>query len=374
MQSVYSWQLLLINIFVYLISVFVAKPQITFSNPQHNNVNKGVIAFFFLLIINSVFAFWAADTYHSAEDFIISKLYSNYKILRYESIYNWIAGVSGNNYFLWRIYIWVPACLFMYYTAKRLDLLNRNFLVAMLLFGSFLSYTRGMLGHAMLIFSVVLLGDKKSNTFTKIVGLSIFCISYFFHKSMFINIIFAILALIPFEKKGIIVSLILFPFLSTIATYLVDAIASGQIDLTLGEHVGGVGDKTHRYVTQKKMTLTIYGVIGKLIEVIPQYLALFYLYKKVIVQKLFEEETIYKYLFKLTYVAFYVASLFYFVETSSWIYERFKYMGFFPMIFVLGHVWSKEKKLTKTAKTIILLQAFAIFWMLSYNLYKWKGI
>lgn len=370
----YSWHLLLINIFIYFISTFVAKPQITFSNPQRNNVNKGIIAFFFLLIINSVFAFWAEDTYHSAEDFIIAKLYSNYKILRYESIYNWIAGVSGNNYFLWRIYIWVPACLFMYYTAKRLDLLNRNFLVAMLLFGSFLSYTRGMLGHAMLIFSVVLLGDKKGNTFTKIVGLSIFCISYFFHKSMFVNIIFAILALIPFEKKSIIVSLILFPFLTTIATYLVDAIASGQIDLTLGEHVGGIGDKTHRYVTQKKMTLTIYGVIGKLIEVFPQYLALFYLYKKVIVQKIFEDETIYKYLFKLSYVAFYVASLFYFVETSSWIYERFKYMGFFPMIFVLGYVWSKETYSTKTTKAIILLQAFAIFWMLSYDLYKWKGL
>jgi hypothetical protein len=226
----YSLQLLLINILFYSICIFIAKPQITYSNPQQNNIKKGMIAFFFMLIINSVFAFWAADTYHSWGDFIIAKLYSNYKMSKYEAIYNWIAGISGNNYFLWRAYIWIPACLLIYYTAKRLDLLNKNFLTVMLLFGSFLAYTRGMLGHSMLIFSIVLLADKEGSSFSKILGLVFFCGSYFFHKSMFINITFALLALFPFEKKSIVISLILFPFLTAVATYLVDGIASGQFE------------------------------------------------------------------------------------------------------------------------------------------------
>lgn len=365
----YSWSLLIISIFVYIVSILVAKPQITYNNPQRNNVKKGTIAFFILLMINSVFAFWAADTYHSWEGFIIANQYQSFEILGYEQYYNWLATAVGNDYFLWRACIWIPACLFMYWSAKRLDLLNRNFLVAMLLFGSFLSYTRGMLGHTMLVFGAVLFMDKKSNTLTKIIGIAIVCVSYYFHKSMYVNIIFAVLALFPFGKKTIIASFIAFPFLTTIATYLIDGIASGELELALGEGVGGVGDSTKSYVSQERMQSNLLGIIGKIVRFTPEYLTLFYLYYKVIVQKIFSKEKrerVYTYLFRLTYVAFYIASLFYFVETSNWIYERFKYMGFFPLVFILGAVWGKEKYVTKGTKLIINLTIFAIIWK---NLY-----
>lgn len=373
----YSWSLLIISIFVYIVSILVAKPQITYNNPQRNNVKKGTIAFFILLMINSVFAFWAADTYHSWEGFIIANQYQSFEILGYEQYYNWLATAVGNDYFLWRACICIPACLFMYWSAKRLDLLNRNFLVAMLLFGSFLSYTRGMFGHTMLVLGAVLFMDKKSNTLTKIIGLSIVCVSYYFHKSMYVNIIFAVLALLPFGKKTVVASLIAFPFLTTIATYLIDGIASGQIDIALGEGVGGVGDQTASYASREKMEANIFGMIRKFIIYVPEYLTLFYLYYKVIVQRIFDKdkkEKVYTYLFRLTYVAIYIASLFYFVETSSWIYERFKYMGFFPLVFVLGAVWSKEKYSSKWTKVIVLLQALSILWMLSYKFYKWFGM
>lgn len=371
----YSWSLLLISIFVYIVSIFVAKPQITYNNLQRNNVKKGTIAFFLLLIINSVFAFWAGDTYHSWEGFIIANQYQSFEILGYEQYYNWLATAVGNNYFLWRACIWIPACLFMYWSAKRLDLLNRNFLVAMLLFGSFLSYTRGMLGHAMLVFGVILFMDKKSNTLTKIIGLAVVCVSYYFHKSMYVNIIFAVLALFPFGKKTVVASLIAFPFLTTIASSLIDGIANGQIEIALGEGVGGVGDQSASYASLERMGANFYGKIGKIIQVLPEYLTLCYLYNRVMVKKIFGGGwSTYKYLFRLTYVAFYIASLFYFVETSNWIYERFKYMGFFPMVFVLGAVWSRENYATKWSKAIILLQALSIVYILSYRFYKWYGI
>ena len=356
-----SWSLLLISIFVYIVSIFVAKPQITYNNPQRNNVKKGIIAFFILLMINSVFAFWADDTYYSWEGFIIANQYQSFEILGYEQYYNWLATAVGNDYFLWRACIWIPACLFMYWSAKRLDLLNRNFLVAMLLFGFFLAYTRGMFGHTMLLLGAVLFVDKKSNTLTKIIGLALVCVSYYFHKSMYINIIFAVLALFPFGKKTIVASFIAFPFLTTIATYLIAGIASGQIDMALGEGVGGVGDRTLLYAIGSDRGLNLNGKIGWFIQIIPQYIVLFYLYNRVMVKKIFGGESTYKYLFRLTYVAFYISSLFLFVETSDWIYERFKYMGFFPLVFVLGAVWNKEKYSSKWLKLIILLQLFCVF-------------
>jgi hypothetical protein len=371
----YSWSLLLISIFVYIASIFVAKPQITYNNLQRNNVKKGTIAFFILLMINSVFAFWSEDTYHSWEGFIIANQYQSFEVLGYEQYYNWLATAVGNDHFLWRACIWIPACLFMYWSAKRLDLLNRNFLVAMLLFGSFLSYTRGMFGHAMLVFGVILFMDKKSNTLTKIIGLALVCVSYYFHKSMYVNIIFAVLALFPFGKKTVVASLIAFPFLSTVATYLIDGIVSEQIDMALGEGVGGVGDRTLLYASEERGVFSMLRIIDLIIKIVPEYLTLFYLCNKVMVQKIFEKkDKVFVYLFRLAYVAFYIASLFYFVDTAFGIYDRFKYMGFFPMVFVLGAVWSKEKYSSKWIKVIILLQALSILYILSYKLYKWYGM
>lgn len=352
--------------------LIIAKPHITFFNPQKNNVRKGIKLFFFLLIINSVFAFWEYDTYHYWEAFTIAGFYKQYVVTEYEQFYNWLAGFVHNNYFLWRTCIFVPACLFMYYTAKRLNLLNRNLLVAIVLFGAFLSVTRGMLGHAMLVFGLVLfLTSKKS---TKFIAFLIICASYFLHKSMYINLIFALLAIIPFRKKGIILSFIAFPFLIILATYLIDNIISGQLNITLSDGVGGTSNRTLDYASSEKMELNTLGIIGKIIGMIPQYLALFYLCRRYMQNRIGGGQNVYAYLFKLTYVAIYIASLFLFVETSSWIYERFKYMCFFPMVFVLAKAWSNETHSNKWVKWIIVLQMMSVVLMLTYRLHEWHGL
>lgn len=365
----YSWQLFLINIVVYIISMYVAKPNKTFYNPQQNNLQTGFSFFFILLTINSVFAFWAADTYHVWETFLIAERFSFYRIENYEGIYNWLATVCNNQYFLWRALIWIPACLFIYYTAKVLNLRNRNFLVAILLFGSFLSFTRGMLGHAMMLFGAVLFIDKNHNR--QLIGLLIVCASYFFHKSMFINIAFAILALFPMGKKSFAISLIAFPFLTVVATYLINGIASGEIEMALGEGTGGAGDRTSAYASGKKVALNIFGIIYELLYIVPKYLALFYLYKEVIVGNLFSKDSIYRYLYRLTYVAFYIGSLFYFVDTSDAMYSRLTYMGSFPLIFVLGKVLSMKKRTSSFLRFIMLLQFFGIFFRFAYKIYRW---
>ena len=49
-------------------------------------------------------------------------------------------------------------------------------------------------------------------------------------------------------------------------------------------------------------------------------------------------------------------------------------MGFFPMVFVLGAVWSREKRLGKWAKAIILLQAFSILFGIIAKIKNWYEI
>lgn len=370
----YSWQLALISIFTFLIMLLIAQPWRTYFNPRSNNVRKGIIVFFLLYVSTCIFSFWAGDTYHSWNGFLEAGTYKNYKIWGYEEVYNWLADVSGNDYFLWRTYIWLPACLFLFLTAARLELLHRNMLLSMILFGAMLSYTRGMLGHSMLLFGAVLLVDKKSNVATKVIGLALFCVSYFFHKSMYVNIAFALLAFYPLGKKSFVVSLIAFPFLTTVATMLIDGIVSGALDMSFGEGVGGVGDQTAAYASGEKMEVNIFGYIGRVISYIPQYLTLFYLANRVLYKGYFKgikRERAFTYLFRLTYVAIYIASLFAFVETSDWIYRRFKYMAFFPLPFVLAKVWSLEPKSNSWVKWIILLQVFALFFSWFMKIRTW---
>ena len=373
----YSYQLALISIFTFIIMLIIAKPWRTYFSPQSNNERKGIRVFFWLYVSTCIFAFWEADTYHSWEGFIVAGHYGNFQILSYEKIYNWLAGVSGDNYFLWRTYIWLPACLVFFITASRLNLLHRNMLLAMALFGCMLSFTRGMLGHVMLLWGAVLWVDKNSKSTTKIIGLILFCLSYYFHKSMYVNIAFAILAFCPFGKKSFVWSLIAFPFLTVVATMLIDGIASGVLNMSFGEGVGGVGDRAGLYAAAEKAQATIWGKIGYFISYTPEYLTLFYLVDRVLYKGYFKgikQEKVFTYLFRLTYIAMYIASLFAFVETSSFIYSRFKYMAFFPLVFVLAKVWSLEPRANSWVKSIILLQLFALFYDWAYEIYKWSGL
>lgn len=365
-----SVDLLLIYLAMFLVLLIIAKPLKSLNNIRTisgNVTNTEKIVFFIFYALCLIFAFDSEDFYSYAQAFYFQRQYVNAEYMGWESIFNWFANIT-DNYVLWRATIWGLAVLITYWTAAILKLNNRGFLLSVALFGFGLDvYTRGIIGHTMLVLGAVLFMDKKSNTLTKIIGLAIVCVSYYFHKSMYVNIIFAVLALFPFGKKTIVASLIAFPFLTTIATYLIDGIASGQLDIALGEGVGGVEDRSTLYASSERMELNFYGKIRKIIQIVPEYLTLFYLYYKVIVQRIFDKdkkEKVYTYLFRLTYVTIYIASLFYFVETSSWIYLRFKYMGFFPLVFVLGAVWNKEKYSSKWLKLIILLQLFWVFFRL----------
>lgn len=376
-QVHYSYQLALISILTFIIMLILSRPWRTYFNPKSNNSEGNTYLFYFLYITTCIFAFWEADTYHSWEGFIEAKQYVNYQISGYEAVYNWLAKISANNYFLWRTFIWLPACIFLFSIAKLLNLRQGNMLLSFALFGLMLSFTRGMLGHTMLLLGAVLCIDKDRKKTERIIGLVLFCLSYFFHKSIYINVIFAILALFPFGKKNFKLSLIAFPFLTVLANIVINDIVSGDLIISLGDGVGGVGDRTFLYASAEKSIATIWGKIGNAVIYIPEYLTLLYLADRVLFKGYFngiKKERVFTYLFKLTYISIYVSSLFAFIDTSSFIYSRLKYMGYFPMLFVLGKIWSLEPKTNNWIKCIILLQLFSLFWQWAYEIYKWSMI
>lgn len=376
----YQVELCFVSFIIFIVMLLISKPWATLANPQKQNTKKGFNVFFIVFTIFNIFQFWARDYYAYYLGFSSLSRYINESNGDYELVYNRLADIVNNNYNIWRTIIWGGASVFTYYTAKKLDIQNKNLLVALTLITALNNIdnaTRGVLGYTMLLFGVLLFIDKKSNTFIKMIGLAFFCVSYYFHKSMYVNIIFAVLALFPFGKKTVTISLIAFPFLTTVIAYLVNGIVSGNIEIELGKGVGGIGDRTVHYAGGEKIFANYKGMIVTAFSTIPEYLSLLYIIKKVLYEKCFQGlkmEKLYIYLMRLSFVCIYIASLFYFVETSEWIYIRFKSMGFFPLVFVLAKVWSCNKKTDMYTKVIISMFLIDILWFYIYHLLIFKTI
>lgn len=363
----YSWRLASIGLVVCIIMLLISHPFVTYNNPQKNNVAKGIWLFFLLYILNSIFSFWEWDTYHSWIEFAEVSKYSVYDFTYYEPVYRWLAKATNCHYFLWRSCIWTPACLFMYFSGKSLNILNRNFLVSMSLFCAFLYSTRNLLGIAMLLFGLTLLLDKNGRY--KLWGVALVVASYFFHRTMFITMLFALLAFFPQNKKSITFLIFLLPFLTIVSTFLIDNIVSGALI------IGDESNKVTNYASQEKQVSTLFGIIQQIITYLPQYLALTYVTVKIIYQHILKgdrQEYLWTFVFKFSFIAIYIATIFLFTETSFWIFERFKYMGMIPLTFVLAKVWSLEPRTNLWVKFIILLQLFSLTtrWVIQY--YHWS--
>lgn len=357
----YSVELNIVSLVIFIIMLLISKPWVTYINPQKQNTNKGLKVFFCIFLLFNIFQFWARDYYSYYLSFISFLKYDNERISNYEEIYNWLAKVVNANYTLWRTIIWGAATIFTYYTAKLLDIRNRNLLVLMTLItamNNLGNVTRGVFGHTMIVLGVVLFQNPKSNFISKIIGVCLFCFSYFFHKSMYINMILAVVALVPFRKGIIKMSLIAFPFLTIVATYLINSIATGELVISLGDGVGGVGDRSVSYATLSKQTRNIFGNIKKVLELAPGYIALIYSVKEVMFSRKMRglyNEKIYLYLTRFSFVTIYIASLFAFVDISDWLFLRVRAMGLFPLIFVVAKIFSIETKSNLYIKSILII-------------------
>ena len=179
----------------------------------------------------------------------------------------------------------------------------------------------------------------------------------------------------PLKKNVFIISIIIFPLFVEIASRFINLLQTETISISYADNVGGLSDRTQTYVTGEAINININGIIGQFVKWIPTYLSLIYLCKRVIFQKYFDNirnKGIYRYLFNLTYVCFYFGTVFSFVEnTSSWIGIRFRYMGLFPLPFIIAKLWCLEKKTNNWIKSIIILSIVSILYTYIFTYKAW---
>lgn len=106
----------------------------------------------------------------------------------------------------------------------------------------------------------------------------------------------------------------------------------------------------------------------------PVYASLALMTKKIV----FEEIDVPRYikaLFIYWYAITYIASLFFFQETSVWLFIRFIMMSYFPLCIVVGYYYSNFK-MTREKRILMLLAILPICYKLFYAFYKrlvWEG-
>ena len=224
----------------------------------------------------------------------------------------------------------------------------------------------------MLLYGLVLFVDDNSHS--KFLGLVLIFASYFFHRTMYITILFAGVALIKQNRKSVILLVMLYPFIVILATYVINAIVSG-IGLGTIENLGSGDSKVEAFASAENAEATIFGIIQQIITYVPQYLALVYVTKRILFDKILNNDDkcmIWTYLMKFSFVCIYVASCFCFSGGSHWIFERFKYMGMIPLTFVLAKVWSVEPKTNLWVKSLIFLQSLSLSYRWFIQYYHWR--
>lgn len=136
----------------------------------------------------------------------------------WEDFYFWLEALIPNNFLLWRIFIWLPAAIFIMLCFKLVKVPSSYATTLFLVFGlASYYYTRNALASSILYIGMALfcLRDRfKNKNFWLAISIALCLGSWFFHKSMPMYIGIAILSLLlPFKKNVIIVSLIAFPIL-----------------------------------------------------------------------------------------------------------------------------------------------------------------
>ena len=329
------------------------------------NTNHYIYWYFIIVFILSVFGGLDWDYYNT--EIQIVDFYKHGLTRHLETVYFLIADILPN-YIVWRMFVWGLGILIMINTLKRLNTLDQFTCIFLTIFYIFSFYKlRGSLGIAILFWGFSFICCSAKYKRRCILGIMLMLISFFFHKSMVLTLAFmALLPIIPLKKSTLIISLISYPLLVTGISFFLIYFLSNQFNISNDElelaMKGGA-----LYLSKEAAETTLVGKISNILSYGPIYLALFISFKYFFRAEKHTPPYI-KYLLWFWYFATFFASLFIFIDASSWIYIRVLTMAYFPMCIVLGFIYRKTKP-TLLMKIALVIATSSFIFNLFYNAY-----
>lgn len=321
------------------------------------------VYFGLLVILYCTFGYADNDFYHY-RPLYEDGLYSN-AIHIMEDVYYWFIKVLPPNYYVWRCVVWGIATILMIATIKRLQIECRTSICVMALFYVMtLSIMRGNLGISILFYGFSFwVRPTRRVLVSYLFGLLLICASWFFHRSMFVSILPLLLTGFTIKRKVVWLSLMAFPFLVSYVTELLVWIIAGNADMLEED----VTSKMMGYAGAESAKLNMYGMMFRTLQYIPIVGSLIYITRKVVFQEYRLPKHIYPF-FVYWYVMTYISFLFFFQETSNWLFIRFMMMSYLPMVIVLSYYYSQNRT-NKWMRLFLLLQLIYCVYRLTYVFY-----
>lgn len=315
-----------------------------------------------LLILYCVFAYVDGDFYHYYEAF--DKIKRTGFNTNFEPVHFEIIKALPANYYLWRLIIWGVASVLTLKAIKKLglDIKIATCFIA-LIYLSYFSVMRGTLGISIMFFGYSLLLCKGSRWW----GIFLIAISLFFHRSMLMSIAILPLSFIRLKKKYVIASVILFPVLITVIPIVIEYVLAGDF-LAVGKDLK-IAESLETYSEGEVIEHNFLGKLIRTLYYFPIVFSLIYVVKHVTFKNMELPTHIYRF-YVYWYIMSYIAYLFFFQEMSSFLFERFLIMSYFPLVVVLSYFY-KNHKMTSAMRLIIGVALFSCFYRYLYVFYSY---
>lgn len=328
MLSIYLW--VIIDIFVFnllvlplFINIKRHKKNTICLNNQTSPISA--ILWFSLILFFCLFDQTSGDYFHYRDDIRdMQRFHDDHYGM--EWIYNQVIVLFGYSYLLFRLFVWGFAMFF--YRKILIELRIHNLisysLMALVLLRYF-SYGRYALAFSMFLYGFVLLFNEKQTK--KIYGIILIVFSILFHKTIVVLFPLLLLTIVPLNVYTVCACIVAAPFIvSLINNNISDYMLLLDPEINRAEL---------RYLnSEREYDNTIREFILFYSYLIP---ILFFLYKFYKFYKSHIVPQVYKYMFKLILLIFYVVLILYFIDVgSASIYNRIRIIAFYPICIIVS--------------------------------------
>ncbi len=318
-----------------------------------------------LCLLLSVFATYDGDWWHYKEN--VEELYNNPEMESHmETIHVFIMGTFSFGFnIIWRLIIWSLQLLFIYLSFRRLKMDNLlTWVTYTILFCAYYS-SLGRVGLASSIqfyglSCLIMLGKRKFLSFCN--GLIWIAISLFFHKSVFITVLPALIALVPQKKYFILFYFLFIPLLVPVfqyylADYLLNSSdVNGSVMRYVNEETEarGIGIQMFNYIFRVTLFGTYFTSLYEWLrgDYLPRFIKVMIVYTTFIL---------------MIYLIIYLSLTFIGIGSSD-IATRVLIMATFPNVILYSYLFS-EKKHTIILGLLGLLSIIAINYRIFYAYY-----
>lgn len=350
-----------IDIFLWLLLVLLNYSSIHSSFPRFKDTYWFSVI---LIIMFAVFGYITGDYDNYIYIYDASEYYN--ETVHVESLYAALMDWSHGNYALWRFFIWGPAVLIYGIILKKLNVnLNVAFMFFAILPMFYFCSHRQYLGLAIMYLGLVFFTTPSKNLImSRLFAVMLMISSIYFHRSMPLYILLALVAMLPFKKSTYIIMALLFPVIYINFEWILNFV-------TVTVNTSAMELYSRNYIDSEfRVDITMWGIIGNIVNQLPVYLLLVYaLYKSAFSSDAFAVPLMAKIFLNLAVLEIYLSLLFTGQEVSAFLAPRFREYSLMPLS-MFYTIYLTRCRMNRVIRTFVYMVLFADLYMLAYSIYK----